>query len=141
MTRGRLGTVTELTLAYWRGASRTSGVRGLTRDPRGAVTALVGESGSGKSTTAHAVVGLLPGGGRVVGGSVRLHDGELVGLPAKAWQQVRGARIGLVPQDPGIALNPVARIGDQVAEVLRIHGRVREPPRRSRPSRSCGRSG
>ena len=105
---------------------RVQAVRGVSFDVHaGEVVALVGESGSGKSTTAHAVVGLLPGGGRVVGGSVRLHDGELVGLPAKAWQQVRGARIGLVPQDPGIALNPVTRIGDQVAEVLRIHGRVR----------------
>ncbi|KQS97509.1 dipeptide ABC transporter ATP-binding protein [Cellulomonas sp. Leaf395] len=107
-------------------SERVQAVRGVSFDVHaGEVVALVGESGSGKSTTAHAVVGLLPGGGRVVGGSVRLHDGELVGLGAKAWQQVRGARIGLVPQDPGIALNPVTRIGDQVAEVLRIHGRVR----------------
>ncbi|KQR15959.1 ABC transporter ATP-binding protein [Cellulomonas sp. Leaf334] len=107
-------------------SERVQAVRGVSFDVHaGEAVALVGESGSGKSTTAHAVVGLLPGGGRVVGGSVRLHGGELVGLGAKAWQQVRGARIGLVPQDPGIALNPVTRIGDQVAEVLRIHGRVR----------------
>lgn len=105
---------------------RVRAVRGVSFDVHaGEVVALVGESGSGKSTTAHAVVGLLPSGGRVAGGSLRLYDGELVGLPHKAWQQVRGARIGLVPQDPGIALNPVTRIGDQVAEVLRIHGRVR----------------
>lgn len=105
---------------------RVPAVRGVSFDVHaGEVVALVGESGSGKSTTAHAVVGLLPTGGRVVGGSVRLHEGELVGLPSKAWRQVRGARIGLVPQDPGIALNPVTRVGDQVAEVLRIHGRLR----------------
>ena len=118
--------VRDLVVEYEGRGERVQAVRGVSFDVHaGEVVALVGESGSGKSTTAHAVVGLLPGGGRVVGGSVRLHDGELVGLTAKAWQQVRGARIGLVPQDPGIALNPVARIGDQVAEVLRIHGRVR----------------
>lgn len=118
--------VRDLVVEYESRAEHVQAVRGVSFDVHaGEVVALVGESGSGKSTTAHAVVGLLPSGGRVTGGSVQLHGGELVGLPHKAWQQVRGARIGLVPQDPGIALNPVARIGDQVAEVLRIHGRVR----------------
>jgi peptide/nickel transport system ATP-binding protein len=118
--------VRDLVVEYESRGERVAAVRGVSFDVHaGEVVALVGESGSGKSTTAHAVVGLLPGAGRVVGGSVRLHGGELVGLGAKAWQQVRGARIGLVPQDPGIALNPVTRVGDQVAEVLRIHGRVR----------------
>ncbi|WP_456788918.1 dipeptide ABC transporter ATP-binding protein [Cellulomonas sp. P5_C5] len=118
--------VRDLVVEYESRDERVQAVRGISFDVHaGEVVALVGESGSGKSTTAHAVVGLLPGGGQVVGGSVRLHGGELVGLTGKAWQQVRGARIGLVPQDPGIALNPVTRIGDQVAEVLRIHGRVR----------------
>ena len=118
--------VRDLVVEYEGRGESVQAMRGVSFDVHaGEVVALVGESGSGKSTTAHAVVGLLPSGGRVVGGSVRLHDGELVGLAPKAWQQVRGARIGLVPQDPGIALNPVTRIGDQVAEVLRIHGRVR----------------
>jgi peptide/nickel transport system ATP-binding protein len=92
----------------------------------GEVVALVGESGSGKSTTAHSVVGLLPGSGHVTGGTVTLGSRKtalsLTGLAPCAWQRVRGARIGLVPQDPAVALNPVTRIGDQVAEVLRIHG-------------------
>ncbi|WP_421733554.1 dipeptide ABC transporter ATP-binding protein [Cellulomonas sp.] len=118
--------VRDLVVEYENRGVRVPAVRGVSFDVHaGEVVALVGESGSGKSTTAHAVVGLLPAGGRVVGGSVRLHEGELVGLPSKAWRQVRGARIGLVPQDPGIALNPVTRVGDQVAEVLRIHASVR----------------
>ncbi|MEW1957906.1 ABC transporter ATP-binding protein [Kineococcus sp. NPDC059986] len=88
----------------------------------GEVVAVVGESGSGKSTTAHAVVGLLSGAGRVDSGSVLFEGDELVGLGERAWRSVRGARIGLVPQDPTLSLNPVQRIGEQVAEVVRIHG-------------------
>ncbi|MET8829864.1 ABC transporter ATP-binding protein [Streptomyces sp. NPDC004610] len=87
----------------------------------GQVTAVVGESGSGKSSTAHALVGLLPAGGTVLGGSVRLQGEELTGLGERAWRQVRGRRIGLVPQDPGVSLDPVRPVGAQIAEVLRIH--------------------
>jgi peptide/nickel transport system ATP-binding protein len=89
---------------------------------RGEVVAVVGESGSGKSTTAHAVIGLLSGSGRVTGGSVTFDGRRLDTLPERALEKLRGARIGLVPQDPTTSLNPVVRIGDQVAEVLRIHG-------------------
>ncbi|MFJ6567692.1 dipeptide ABC transporter ATP-binding protein [Streptomyces sp. NPDC091292] len=88
----------------------------------GQITAVVGESGSGKSSTAHAVVGLLPGTGRVEAGGVRLDGEELTTLGEKEWRRVRGRRIGLIPQDPGVALDPVKPVGRQVAEVLRIHG-------------------
>ncbi|WP_442965829.1 nickel ABC transporter ATP-binding protein NikE [Pseudonocardia sp. HH130630-07] len=103
--------------------------------------AVVGESGSGKSTLAHAVLGLLPGTGTVTAGTVALGDRELTGLPEAAYRTVRGSRIGLVPQDPGVALNPVQRIGAQVAEVLRTHGLA---DRRSAPDRAVallGRAG
>ncbi|OLR93219.1 dipeptide ABC transporter ATP-binding protein [Actinokineospora bangkokensis] len=96
---------------------------------RGRVTAVVGESGSGKSTMAHAVIGLLPGTGRVLGGSIRLDGEELVGLPEKAWRSVRGRRIGFVPQDPGVALDPTKPVGRQVGEVLRVHGLPGGPAR------------
>mgnify|MGYP001408574143 CR=1 FL=1 len=122
--------VRDLHVSYEGTAGRVDAVRGVDLHVRpGEVVALVGESGSGKSTTAHAVVGLLPETGRVTAGSVTLGADEraaldLAALPARAWSQVRGVRVGLVPQDPGVALNPVQRIGDQVAEVLRIHGRA-----------------
>ena len=85
--------------------------------------ALVGESGSGKSTLAHAVLG-LHNGARITGGQVRFEGERLDDAPQRYLRRVRGARIGLVPQDPGTSLNPVLRVGDQVSETLRVHGRA-----------------
>ena len=80
--------------------------------------AIVGESGSGKSTSAMAVLGLLPGTGHVVGGSIKLEGQEISGLKGKEYDQLRGSKMGLVPQDPMSNLNPVWRIGTQVKEAL-----------------------
>jgi len=99
---------------------------------RGEVVALVGESGSGKSTTAHAALHLLARGARVTGGSIRLGGRDLGALTEKEWQEVRGREVGLVPQDPTVSLNPVTRVGDQVAEVLVIHGLARRAEARRR---------
>ena len=90
--------------------------------PQGRTLAIVGESGSGKSTTAMSVIGLLPGNGRVVSGSIRFDGQELVGLPESKMRAIRGRSIGLVPQDPMSNLNPVTKIGTQVAETLLVHG-------------------
>ncbi|MGI5217967.1 dipeptide ABC transporter ATP-binding protein [Nocardia sp. CA-290969] len=90
----------------------------------GETVALVGESGSGKSSLAHAVIGLLSGGGAITAGTVTFRGERIDRLRPRAWQRLRGAEIGLVPQDPAVSLNPVLRIGDQVAETLRIHGRA-----------------
>ena len=83
--------------------------------------AIVGESGSGKSTSAMAVLGLLPGTGHVVGGSIDFEGHELVGMSQKDYQNLRGAGMGLVPQDPMSNLNPVWRIGTQVEEALKAN--------------------
>ncbi|MCQ1949643.1 ABC transporter ATP-binding protein [Arthrobacter sp. zg-Y859] len=90
--------------------------------PAGKTLAIVGESGSGKSTTAMAVIGLLPGNGTVASGSIRFDGQELVGLPESKMRAIRGRSIGLVPQDPMSNLNPVTKIGTQVAETLLVHG-------------------
>ncbi|WP_103063357.1 ABC transporter ATP-binding protein [Actinomyces qiguomingii] len=84
----------------------------------GQSVAIVGESGSGKSTTAHAVIGLLPGTGRVTGGQILFEGRDLTRASAKDMTALRGARIGLVPQDPMSNLNPVWSIGNQVKETL-----------------------
>ncbi|HVV07809.1 ABC transporter ATP-binding protein [Amycolatopsis sp.] len=81
---------------------------------------LIGESGSGKSLTALAVLGLLPEGARVTG-SVRLDGAELLGLGDRALSRVRGERIAMVFQEPLSALNPLMRVGKQIAESLRLH--------------------
>ncbi|MBQ3359112.1 MAG: ABC transporter ATP-binding protein [Microbacterium sp.] len=98
----------------------------------GETLALVGESGSGKSTTAHAILGLLPAGGRVDGGSVRLGELEIAGWSDRALRGIRGPEIGLVPQDPVTSLDPVRPIGAQVEEILRLHGHRDRRARRAR---------
>ncbi len=89
---------------------------------RGETLAVVGESGSGKSTTALALLRMLPGTGRITGGSVLLDGEDLATAPEDRLREVRGARIGMIFQDPMTALNPVLSIGRHLDEVLRAHG-------------------
>ena len=88
----------------------------------GQSVAIVGESGSGKSTLAHAVIGLLPGTGRVTGGTIRFQGRDITHLSPQELTAMRGSSIGLVPQDPMSNLNPVWSIGFQVKEALRANG-------------------
>jgi peptide/nickel transport system ATP-binding protein len=83
--------------------------------------AIVGESGSGKSTSAQAIIKLLPGTGQITGGSIKLNGRELVGLDEKQMSEIRGRDIGYVPQDPMSNLDPVLSIGWQVEETIRAN--------------------
>jgi oligopeptide/dipeptide ABC transporter ATP-binding protein len=87
----------------------------------GETLGLVGESGCGKSMTALSVMGLLPPGGAIVGGSIQLDGRELAGLPREAMRQIRGNEIGMIFQDPLTSLDPTKTIGYQVAEPVRQH--------------------
>ncbi|MEU4414265.1 ABC transporter ATP-binding protein [Nocardia salmonicida] len=88
---------------------------------RGEVVALVGESGSGKSLTARSVLGLLPETARA-GGSIRLGGTQVVGAAESALRDLRGTKAAMVFQEPQTALNPVQKIGTQIAQALRAHG-------------------
>ncbi|MFC0042317.1 dipeptide ABC transporter ATP-binding protein [Actinomadura rayongensis] len=114
--------INGLAVSYRTRTGRVPAVRGVDLDVRpGEIVALVGESGSGKSTLAHAVIRLLADNASIDAGRVEFDGADLTGLSEKELRTVRGARIGLVPQDPGVSLNPVKRVGEQVAEVLRLH--------------------
>ncbi len=87
----------------------------------GRTLGLVGESGCGKSVTALALMGLVPPPGRVTGGSVRFEGRDLLSLAEHEMEKLRGKRIGIIFQEPMTSLNPVFTVGDQIAEVFRIH--------------------
>ncbi|GAB2652536.1 ABC transporter ATP-binding protein [Nocardia goodfellowii] len=88
----------------------------------GQTVAIVGESGSGKSTTAHAIIDLLPGSGKVTSGKIMFDGKDLTASSSKDIVAVRGRGIGLVPQDPMSNLNPVWKIGFQIRETLEANG-------------------
>lgn len=95
-------------------------VHGVTLDiNKGEVVGLIGESGSGKTQTAFAVMGLLPTGGRIVGGSVIFEGTELVGSDKKVLDKIRGGRISYIPQEPMSNLDPSFTIGSQLVEPIR----------------------
>jgi len=88
---------------------------------RGEVLGIVGESGSGKSVTAYSIMQILEKPGRVIGGSIKFDGQELLGLPTKQLQKIRGKKISIIFQDAMSSLNPVWSIGDQLREAVRIH--------------------
>ena len=98
----------------------------------GETLGLVGESGSGKSVTAFSILRLLQPPGRVTGGQVFFEGRDLLALPEREMRAVRGARISLIFQEPMTALNPVMRVGDQIAEALLVHGKATTSEGRAR---------
>src|SRR5258705_132823 len=98
----------------------------------GETLGLVGESGSGKSVTAFSILRLLQPPGRITGGRVIFKGRDLLALPEREMREVRGARISLIFQEPMTALNPVMRVGDQIAEALTVHGKATHAQARAR---------
>ncbi|WP_194764747.1 dipeptide ABC transporter ATP-binding protein [Microbacterium sp. UFMG61] len=115
--------VRDLTVAFRTQEGLREVLHGVSFDiMSGETVAIVGESGSGKSTTATAIVNLLPGTGQVTSGSITLDGRELTTLSRREIEAVRGRDIGFVPQDPMSNLNPVWSIGFQVKEAIRANG-------------------
>jgi oligopeptide/dipeptide ABC transporter ATP-binding protein len=99
---------------------------------QGETLGLVGESGSGKSVTAFSIIRLVQPPGRITAGRVLFQGRDLALLPEEEIRQVRGAGIGFIFQEPMAALNPVMRVGDHIAEALRVHGLASRAEARSR---------
>ena len=121
----------NLTVAYKTEKGLLDTVRNVSLNIcRGEIYGLVGESGSGKSTLARAIVRYLPENGLLRTGEVHLGDTDLLSLSKKELRQVWGKRITMVHQDPNAAINPSVMIGEQIAEVARIHLKLKKPEAR-----------
>ena len=115
--------VRDLTVRY--GPERSqhrAAVTGVSFDVApGEVVGLMGESGCGKTSIAMALLGMLPKGRAFVSGSVRFQGQEILSMNENALQKIRGAAISMVHQEPAVALSPVMRVGDQIAEIIHAH--------------------
>jgi peptide/nickel transport system ATP-binding protein len=118
-------TVEGLSVALPKGGDRADAISDVTfsLEP-GRILCIVGESGSGKSVSAGAIMGLLPPALKIRSGRIGFEGQDLLHLPAGQIRALRGARIGMIFQEPMTALNPLMRVGRQVAEVLEVHGKA-----------------
>ncbi|MFZ1545882.1 MAG: ABC transporter ATP-binding protein [Candidatus Nitrotoga sp.] len=92
---------------------------------QGETFALLGESGCGKSMTALSLMRLLPDGIRIASGDIKLEEEDILALPEYAMRKVRGGQMAMIFQEPGLSLNPVMTVGDQIAEALNLHQELR----------------
>ncbi|MCG6657235.1 ABC transporter ATP-binding protein [Halomonas campisalis] len=125
--------IRDLTIALPKGADRRYAVEDVSYDvERGEIMCVVGESGSGKSMAANALMGLLPKGVRATHGEVIFDGQNLLTLTEKQHRRLRGLRIGMIFQEPMTALNPLMRVGAQIAEVFEAHGQYSAKERQAR---------
>ncbi len=125
--------VSGLAIQLPAGADRLYAVEHVSFDiHRGETLAIVGESGSGKSMSANAVMGLLPPVTRVAQGQALLEGEDVLRLDPAAMRAIRGRRIGMIFQEPMTALDPLMRVGEQIAEVFEAHGLYSTAERRAR---------
>ena len=115
--------VKDLTVYYTVSKVDTKAVNGVSfRLERGKTLGLVGETGAGKTTIAKAIMGILPTPpARLMGGEIHFDGQELTALPEAQMLKIRGDKISMIFQDPMTALNPVIKVGDQIAEVIELH--------------------
>ena len=122
--------VIDLKISFPAPGGRLQALRGVNLAlQKGETLALVGESGSGKSVTAKAVMGLLPGNAAVTAGQILYGGNNLLALPERDMQKIRGGRITMIFQDPLSSLDPTMTVGRQISEVLRLKGMDRKSAR------------
>nr|WP_309503801.1 ABC transporter ATP-binding protein [uncultured Roseovarius sp.] len=125
--------IRDLSIGLPEGADRKYAAKDINFElDRGEILCIVGESGSGKSMSANAVMGLLPQGVKPVAGTITFDGREILGLSEKEMLKLRGSRISMIFQEPLSALNPLMRVGAQIAEVFEAHGVLSGPERRAR---------
>ncbi|MBB4363713.1 peptide/nickel transport system ATP-binding protein [Bradyrhizobium sp. CIR18] len=133
MTAPPAVSIKNLRIALPKGAERPFAVDGVSLDLRpGKIVCIVGESGSGKSMCAHALMGLLPDTVSVASGEIQFEGRDLLKLDDDGWRDLRGRRLAMIFQEPMTALNPLMRIGDQMAEMFEAHGLLTPRERRAR---------
>ena len=115
--------IEDLVVEYHTDDGTAHAVNGLSLDlAAGQTVGLVGETGAGKTTTALSIMNLIPKPqGRIASGRIMLDDREILALSDKEMRVIRGAQVSMIFQDPMTALNPVLSVGEQIAEVLKLH--------------------